>query len=116
MQHEVAVIRERSHNILKFIAETVPDFIPTTQQQEALVIFQRMVWAKIRTNSNEKPTDSERELSSKFGVSIMSGKGTGKGALASICILWFMTCFPYPKVVVTAKSQKQLSITIWAEL
>jgi phage terminase large subunit len=114
--HEAQVIKEWSHNILKYLHDTLPEFIPTKQQEKALLLFQAMVWAKIKCNKNLAPTDYERELSRKFGVSIMSGVGTGKGAFASACILWFMTCFPFPKIVVTAKSQKQLSITLWSEL
>lgn len=116
MTYEARVLQEWAHNILKFISDTLPEFIPTDQQLAALLAFQEMVWAKITTNRNLSPTDRQRELSRKFGMSIMSGVGTGKGAFASACILWFMTCFPFPKIVVTSPSAKQLAITLWAEL
>ena len=116
LSNESNIILEWSHNILKYAWDTV-SFTPTFQQKEFLLMFQRMVWAKIRVNKQGfTPTEAEKELSRKFGISVMSGVGTGKGAVGSICILWFMTCFPYPKIVVTSPSQKQLSITLWAEL
>lgn len=116
MRAEAKIILDWSHNILKFISDTLPEFVPTAQQHSALLLFQEMVWAKLTTNQNLAPTERQKELSRKFGVSIMSGVGTGKGAFASACILWFMTCFPFPKIVVTSPSAKQLSITLWAEL
>lgn len=113
--NEASVIIRWSKDILSYVRETLK-VEPTAQQAQALLDFQAMVWAKIRVNKNLNPTDRERMLSKKFGMSVMSGVGTGKGAFGSWCILWFMTCFPYPKIVVTSPSQKQLSITLWAEL
>ena len=113
--NESNIVLEWSKNICKYVFDTL-HVTPTEQQRLALIDFQDMVWAKIRCNKNLKPTERDHELSSKFGMSIMSGVGTGKGAFGSWCILWFMTCFPFPKIVVTSPSQKQLSITLWAEL
>jgi phage terminase large subunit len=112
---EADIIREWSHDILKYIRDTL-GAEPTAQQAKALLEFRDLVWAKIRVSKNIKPTDRDKELCMKFGMSIMSGVGTGKGAFGSWCILWFMTCFPFPKIAVTSPSQKQLAITLWAEL
>ena len=46
----------------------------------------------------------------------MSGKGTGKDAFASWAILWFMTCFPYPKIPCISVSSDQLSKVLWSEI
>ena len=116
---EAGIILEWAHNILKYVWDTT-GATPTGQQKDALLLFQEMVWAKITVHRglgvNKTASDREKELSRKFGMSIMSGVGTGKGAMGSWCILWFLTCFPYPKIVVTSPSQKQLAITLWAEL
>jgi hypothetical protein len=106
---------EWSHNIIKYVRETF-SAEPSAQQAEALVLFQDMVWAKIRVSKRIATTDREKKLAAKFGMSIMSGVGTGKGAMGSWCIMWFLTCFPYPKIAVTSPSAKQMSITLWAEL
>ena len=49
-------------------------------------------------------------------VSIRSGHGTGKSALAAWRILQFLTTRAYPKVVCTAPTARQLSHVLWAEL
>lgn len=116
LSNEASVIQRWAHDIISYVVETT-GAQPTTQQAKALKDFEEMVWAKIHCNTTGfRPTDREKMLSRKFGMSIMSGVGTGKGAFGSWCILWFMTCFPFPKIVVTSPSQKQLSITLWAEL
>ena len=112
---EANIILEWSHNIIKYVRETF-SAEPSTQQTEALVMFQDMVWAKIRVSKRIATTEHEKKLAAKFGMSVMSGVGTGKGALGSWCIMWFLTCFPYPKIAVTSPSAKQMSITLWAEL
>jgi len=112
---EANIILEWSHNIVKYVRDTF-DAEPTTQQATALLLFQELVWAKIHVYKNQAPTDREKELSAKFGMSVMSGVGTGKGAMGSWCIIWFLTCFPYPKIAVTSPSAKQMAITLWSEL
>ena len=113
-----------SKNIPKFVKD-VFDVDPTTQQKAYLNDVCEMVWAKIKVykwNATGKLIDgkpvTERELSlnAKFGTSVMSGVGTGKGATASWIIIWFLTVFPFPKIAVTSPSAKQLQITLWAEL
>ena len=112
---EANIILEWANNIVKYVRDTV-SVEPSAQQAAALTLFQEMVWAKIRVSKNQSPSQRDRELSSKFGMSVMSGVGTGKGAMGSWCILWFLTCFPFPKIAVTSPSAKQMSITLWAEL
>lgn len=52
----------------------------------------------------------------KRGLSIMSGQGTGKDALAAWAIIWFLTCFPNPKIPCTAPTAHQLYDILWAEI
>lgn len=49
-------------------------------------------------------------------MTIRSGHGTGKDALASWLILNFMATRPYPKVVCTAPTNRQLADILWSEL
>ena len=107
-----------SKDIELYATETLPDFKFTEQQRIAARAFVDLCWAKLTVNSNPNGNHSEklRELSRKFGMSIMSGVGTGKGALASVIILWFLTVFPYPKCVAVSPSARQLRDNLWAEL
>lgn len=107
-----------SKDIEKYVADTLPDFKFTAQQRVAAKAFVELVWAKLTVNGNQNGQHSEklRELSRKFGISIMSGVGTGKGALASVLILWFMSVFPYPKCVAVSPSARQLRDNLWSEL
>lgn len=45
-----------------------------------------------------------------------SGHGTGKSALQSIAILWFMCTRPYCRIVCTAPTAHQLMNVLWAEV
>jgi len=97
---------------------------PSDQQIAYLNGVCEMVWAKLKchiwTTKGTKPFGAisarDLKLNTMFGLSVMAGVGTGKGACAAWIIIWFMTCFPNPKVVVTSPSAKQMGITLWAEL
>lgn len=88
---------------------------PTTQQVEALMQIGRLVRAKIKYKMNQPLNDEEKKLISKLGVSIMSGKGTGKDAMASWVTLWFHCMFKNSKVIVTGPSRDQLRDVFMAE-
>jgi len=49
-------------------------------------------------------------------VSVRSGQGVGKTALESAIVLWFLTCFPFARVVATAPTRQQLQDVLWAEI
>ena len=107
-----------SKDIELYVAETIPDFTFTKQQLIAARAFVELCWAKLEVNGNPngKHSDKLRHLSRKFGMSIMSGVGTGKGALAAVLVLWFLTVFPYPKCVAVSPSARQLRDNLWSEL
>lgn len=99
------------------------DVEPSSQQRELLNEVRDLVWAKLRCHADSSgkvldapPSDRDRALNRKFGVSVMAGVGTGKGATAAWLIHWFLTCFTNPKIAVTSPSAKQMGITLWAEL
>ena len=86
------------------------------QQKEACEAVRSLVWAKIKVGEGRKTTDEEKRLSKKIGVSIMSGKGTGKDAITSMLIIWFLCCFPRPLIPCTAPTGHQLSDVLWSEI
>jgi len=77
---------------LTFVTEAI-GATPSTQQAEALKVFPK----------------SRR-------TTIRSGHGTGKDATAAWLTLWFMTTRPYPKVVCTAPTARQLADILWSEI
>lgn len=49
-------------------------------------------------------------------VTIRSGQGVGKTAFEANLVLWFLSCFSYPRVVCTAPTRQQLNDVLWAEI
>lgn len=49
-------------------------------------------------------------------VTIRSGQGVGKTAFEAAVLLWFMSCFPFPRVVATAPTRQQLHDVLWSEV
>ena len=66
------------------------------------------------------PTEHQAQLlkalphSRKFAI--RSGHGTGKSAVLSWTLIWFLLCFPNSKVLCTAPSRRQLFDILWAEV
>lgn len=49
-------------------------------------------------------------------TAVKSGQGVGKTAATAIVILWFLSCFPFARVVATAPTGHQLHDVLWSEL
>lgn len=49
-------------------------------------------------------------------VAIKSGQGVGKTGLEAVALLWFLCCFPYPRIVATAPTKQQLHDVLWSEI
>jgi len=82
------------------------DYTITTQQKEGLLSIQKIVHAK-----------KNGQMQDILGVSIMSGKGTGKDAMAAWSILWFLFCFgPNIKIPCVSVSADQLNKVLWSEI
>lgn len=89
----------------------------TSQQEQALEELRLLVTSKLKAGwAPHNMTKEDREYSKKMGISIMSGKGTGKDAFASWIILWYLTCFERCKIPCTANTSKQLKDVLWAEI
>ena len=67
-----------------------------------------------------EPDDWQAEAASKLAdhprVTIRSGQGVGKTGFEAATLLWFLTCFPYPRVVATAPTRQQVNDVLWAEV
>ncbi len=77
----------------------------TDQQKEASDALSRL--------ARDKEKERARDI---LGISIMSGKGTGKDAWASWAIMWFLACFTYPKIPCVSVSADQLNKVLWSEI
>ena len=113
---QVELVRRWFNNPLRFFADVWPEETLTTQQANGFKDIGKLVRAKIKSHNKEKLTAEELEFSKKMGISIMSGQGPGKDTWASIAILWFLCCFPYPKIPCTAPTGHQLKDVLWAEI
>ncbi len=49
-------------------------------------------------------------------VAIKSGQGVGKTGLEAVALLWFLCCYPYPRIVATAPTKQQLHDVLWSEV
>lgn len=49
-------------------------------------------------------------------TAVKSGQGVGKTGTEAAVLLWFLTCFPYPRVVCTAPTKQQLHDVLWSEV
>lgn len=49
-------------------------------------------------------------------VSVKSGQGVGKTGVEAALLLWFLVCFPYPRIVATAPTKQQLNDVLWSEV
>lgn len=49
-------------------------------------------------------------------VSVKSGQGVGKTGVEAALLLWFLVCFPFPRIVATAPTKQQLHDVLWSEV
>ena len=77
------------------------------------VLFFREV---LRFEPDDWQADVGQDLASSNRVTVKSGHGVGKTALSAGLALWFLTCFPYSRVVATAPTRQQLHDVLWSEI
>lgn len=56
------------------------------------------------------------DLAANPKVAIKSGQGVGKTGMEAVCLLWFLCCYPYPRIVATAPTKQQLHDVLWSEV
>lgn len=90
-------------------------FRPSNQQEAGFAAVSALVRAKDRRGRGLKLTAAEQELAGKIGLSIASGHGTGKDRFLAATYLWFLTCWPRPKGLVTGPNFATLKSVLWHE-
>lgn len=56
------------------------------------------------------------DIASSTKVSVRSGHGVGKTGVEAVTLLWFLSCFRFPKVIATAPTRQQLNDILWSEV
>lgn len=70
----------------------------------------------LRFKPDEWQKDALMDLGENPKVAIKSGQGVGKTGLEAVALLWFLCCFPYPRIVATAPTKQQLHDVLWSEV
>lgn len=91
----------------QFFQKKIPEYRkdPVLFAREMLV-FEPDSWQK----------EALMDLAGNPKVAIKSGQGVGKTGLEAVVLLWFLCCFPYPRVVATAPTKQQLHDVLWSEV
>lgn len=91
----------------RFFQERIPLY------QKDPVLFARQV---LLFEPDEWQRAALMDLAENPKVAIKSGQGVGKTGMEAVALLWFLTCFPYPRVVATAPTKQQLHDVLWSEV
>lgn len=114
--NDVNILKGWARDAERFVHEALCVGKVSGQQRQLYRDMTRLVWAKIDRGEGRTQSAEEEALAKKIGVSIMSGKGTGKTIAAAQMILWFLTCFPECLIVCTAPTAHQLRDNLWQAL
>lgn len=85
------------------------------QYRKDPILFAREV-LKFEPDPWQKEALLELAKKLKSRVSIKSGQGVGKTSVEAIALIWFLVCFPFPRIVATAPTKQQLHDVLWAEV
>jgi phage terminase large subunit len=113
---DVSVMKQWAHDCERFVREALCTEKVSAQQRQLYGDMTRLVWAKINRAEGKKISQADQALARKIGISIMSGKGTGKTIAAAQVMIWFLVCFPEALVVCTAPTAHQLRDNLWRSL
>lgn len=91
----------------RFFAERIPKY------RKNPVLFAKEV---LRFEPDDWQKEVLLDLARNPKVAIKSGQGVGKTGIEAVALLWFLTCFPYPRVVATAPTKQQLHDVLWSEV
>lgn len=94
----------------------------TTQQETAMRELGNLCNAKFEAYKiakgirTEPLTSKEQEYADKIGISIMSGKGTGKDFITALIDRYFQMVWPEPRCMCVANNSDQLGNVLWSEI
>jgi hypothetical protein len=99
----------------KFIRDVMPGIVLTTQQKEGFDHLSNLIRVRSKRAAGKALAPEEERYADVLGISIMSGKGTGKDVFAALAIIYFLSAFPNPKIGATAPTGHQLKDVLWSE-
>jgi phage terminase large subunit len=88
----------------------------TTQQREVLEDLGKLALSKKKFQLGHALSEAEKLYIKKTGLSIKSGKGSGKTALLAWVVIWFLCCFSFSIVICTASKLDQVKDVLWREI
>lgn len=91
----------------RFFQKKIPEY------RKNPVLFAREV---LKFEPDEWQRDALMDLADNPKVAIKSGQGVGKTGLEAVALLWFLCCYPYPRIVATAPTKQQLHDVLWSEV
>lgn len=91
----------------RFFQKKIPEY------RKNPVLFAREV---LKFEPDEWQRDALMDLAANPKVAIKSGQGVGKTGLEAVALLWFLCCYPYPRIVATAPTKQQLHDVLWSEV
>lgn len=95
---------------------SVYDKRATQEQKDFWDALSAIVLAKSKLALGKDVSEVERALAKKFGISIRSGKGTGKTMSLAVSVIWFLFFFPQSKILCTAAKMDQIKDVLWNEI
>lgn len=98
-------------NNMDWLDEFLDESIPLWKNDP--VLFMREV---LLFEPDDWQIDVAYDLRDYPRVSVKSGQGVGKTGVEAALLLWFMACFPFPRIVATAPTKQQLHDVLWAEV
>lgn len=96
---------------LEWLSRFLDESIPLWQHDP--VMFMREV---LLFEPDEWQMEVAYDLRDYPRVSVKSGQGVGKTGVEAAILLWFLVCFPFPRVVATAPTKQQLHDVLWSEV
>lgn len=112
----VDLVRRWAEDPEAFVREAIRPERIARQQLDGLAAMRDLVNAKRKRWLAEPLTNNEATVQNHIGLSIMGGKGGGKTTFSAWMVLWFLLCFPRPKIACTAPTQHQLRDILWGEI
>lgn len=99
----------RNNNVARkrFFQKRVPVY------RKEPVVFAREV---LLFDPDEWQAGALNDLAVSPKVAIKSGQGVGKTGMEAVALLWFLCCFPFPRIVATAPTKQQLHDVLWSEI
>lgn len=91
----------------RFFQKKIPEY------RKNPVLFAQEV---LKFDPDEWQRDALMDLAANPKVAIKSGQGVGKTGMEAVALLWFLCCYPYPRIVATAPTKQQLHDVLWSEV